>query len=666
MNTSRHLRILAVAAVAILAIFRCGTGGKGAGNGAFFVAPDGDDESPGSKKRPFMTVSRALEAVRSLPPEKAGKIVLRGGTYYDTRIDLTEKDSGLTIEAAPGETPVLYGGHPVTNWVREGDFLTAELAGVREGTWDFRAFIVNGEMRQRARLPETGAFTHLSEFKVRWMSSTGGGWERKPTEEELTTMIYKPGDLGPWLDTNNAELTIFHAWDESVVGVRSIDDRTHTITFSIPSGHPPGGFGDWMEKARTYVVWNIREGMRNPGQWYLDRTAGKLVYWPLPGEDIDTIIAIVPTAETIVRLESGIHDITLNGLALSSTTTPLITGGFGALRFDGAVSGRKLSRCRFTNLIVRNVGGWGIKASGDSLTIEGCIVENTGAGGISFNGMNVTVNNNLIHRIGIIYPSALALQGGGTDCRISHNEIHETPYSAINCGGLRTIIEYNLIYDMMQVLNDGGAIYCFAPEELIMRGNVVRGASGTRAHAYYLDERAENCVVENNLAVDTTWPVHNHMTKNCIIRNNVFIDSGHQLLTFPRTSGMKFERNILIADDITFEAPTASSAKTPLPKNVPEAVKPFLNANGITEMPNNIVYSRTGTVNHKIIGDYSTIKTVPMEPLDGTLYTDPLLSDWEKGDYSFRQDSPAHALGITPIDVSTAGRLKTPVTKTKK
>ena len=41
------------------------------------------------------------------------------------------------------------------------------------------------------------------------------GWQRKPTDEELTTMKYKPEDLGPWLDANNAEVVVHHMWTES-------------------------------------------------------------------------------------------------------------------------------------------------------------------------------------------------------------------------------------------------------------------------------------------------------------------------------------------------------------------------------------------------------------------------------------------------------------------
>ena len=116
----------------------------------------------------------------------------------------------------------LNGGTPVTGWRRDGErFWCADLPGVKEGAWDFRALVVNGRMPERARLPESGAFVHKSVFDVRWLSSVGGGWERKPSPEELTTLRVKREDLGPHFAPTSAELTLFHEWDESLVGVKS-------------------------------------------------------------------------------------------------------------------------------------------------------------------------------------------------------------------------------------------------------------------------------------------------------------------------------------------------------------------------------------------------------------------------------------------------------------
>ena len=86
-----------------------------------------------------------------------------------------------------------------------------------------------------------GEFTHKSEWPYKWQSSQGG-WSKEPTYEELTTMVYDPKDLGSWLDSRNAELTVFHAWDDSYVGLESNDTIKHLVRFTYPATHPAGAF----------------------------------------------------------------------------------------------------------------------------------------------------------------------------------------------------------------------------------------------------------------------------------------------------------------------------------------------------------------------------------------------------------------------------------------
>ena len=42
---------------------------------------------------------------------------------------------------------------------------------------------------------------------------------RVPTMAERTTMKYDPADIGPWLEVKNAEVRVYHMWDESLLGV---------------------------------------------------------------------------------------------------------------------------------------------------------------------------------------------------------------------------------------------------------------------------------------------------------------------------------------------------------------------------------------------------------------------------------------------------------------
>ena len=83
----------------------------------------------------------------------------------------------------------------------------------------------------------------------------------------------------------------------------------------------------------------------------------------------------------------------------------------------------------------------------------------------------------------------------------------------------------------------------------IIRGNVAKdigGGPGAR-HAYYLDERSENCLVVGNLAVDVPWCLHNHMAHHNTLRDNVCIVHGDMKISFHRSHDYCLERNIFYA-----------------------------------------------------------------------------------------------------------------------
>jgi hypothetical protein len=597
-----------------------------------FVAADGNDANPGTRQRPFATLGRARDAARLLGTNQVRRIVVRGGKYYDVSLTLGPQDSGLTIEAAPGEQPILHGGRLVKGWKKDGEkFWAARLPGVKERTWDFRSLVVNGQLRPRARLPETGEFTHLTRFDARWHSTAGGGFRGADKPELKLGLKYRSGDLGPWLDVNNAELTIYHQWDDSLVGLKSHDPASQTLTFSTPAGYPPGAFG-----VRTYVVWNVREGMSRPGQWCLDRSRGMVVYWPPAGEDMGKVEAVAPAAESVIRIEgtkaTPVTGVTLRGLGISATTTPLVAGGWAAGAFKGAVEVRFARDCRLLGLRVTGVGGQGIRqADCAGGLIEFCEVTESGAGGIyDARGVSGRIASNRIAGVGRTFTSAIGLRiaGGGQkrpelshDNVIVNNEVRDCPYVGIEFDGWRNRFERNRVCDAMKVLRDGAAFYG-AGRENVLRGNVVRGIPpGTQAHAYYIDELGEKCLVESNAAFDCEWPVHMHMAANNTVRNNLFVSSGPSLLTFPKCKGFTMDRNLVVAAG---------------PIRVDHAA-------GVAAWTNNLFFSKTGPY-----------QGVP----DGERRAAPLFIAPEKGDYRFKPDSPAIKLGIKPLDVSDVGPRK--------
>ena len=599
---------------------------------AIHVSPSGSDTNPGTPDKPVATLQHALDLA---PADK--QILLHNGAFFDTSITLTAKHSGLTIAPAPRAKPTLFGGIPLTAWQKLDDRLVFRpLPAGRK--LEPRMLLVNGRYASRARFPSEGTLTHLSTFAVPWMSSTGGGWKRKPTPEELTTLRCKPGDLPANLDIKSAEITVFHMWDESVTGISAHDPSTQTLTLSPATGHPPGAFG-----VKKYVLWNIREGLTAPGQWYHDRTSNRIVYWPLAGEDMAKSTAVIPTVNTVIRIEGTqaepARDITLRGFTVSATNVPLITGGFGAAAFDGAISLSNTDNIRIENLTVSGVQGHAIntRRNCNATRVENCEISNCGAGGIYVGGTNALITNNHVHAVGRAYPSAIGIfRGGGRNNTVSHNEVHDTPYSAINYGGDSNTIEFNLIYDCMKVLHDGAAIYVFAAKNTVLRGNVARDIPDTGGYgssSYYLDERSEGCIVEGNLSVNVQRPSHNHMALKNIIRNNVFIHEGDMRLTFPKSTEHTMEGNVLYATGkIRIDNPAA-----------------------VTAWKNNILFSGTGKIEGIQLKDYSEAGQ-STRPAGESIPADPMFVDLKKGDYRYRPGSPAEKFGLKPIDVSRAGR----------
>jgi hypothetical protein len=515
----------------------------------FYVSPRGDDRHAATKDQPAATLAGARDAARGagLGPHRI--VVFPGDYFLEKTLELDARDSGLTLEPSLTNSVVLYGGKTVTGWQRDGEsFWCAELPGVKERTWDFRALIVNGRLAERACFPGTNTFDNLGTWSLPLLPAVAGHWERKPTREELTTMPYDPKDLPATLDVKNAEVRMYHMWAESLVGVASNDTQRNSLILSSEPAWPPGALN-----RRKYVVYNTREGMTRPGQWYLDRTAGRLVYWPLPVENMATCKIVAPVLERVIRIagtpQKQVEKVTVRGLMFQCTTAPLKPASFGAGAFDGAVSMAHARQCTLEGIEICNVGGLGLRA--ENLTecrIDGCRVHHIGACGVSINGSNTLIARNHIHHLGVYYPSAAAAMLGGSRLHIYRNEIHDAPYSGIIGSGKDHLIEENLIYRVMRELHDGAAIYGNL-NNCVIRGNVVRDVvevgKGFGASAYYLDEGARDCIIERNVAQGVPMPTHNHITRNTTVRDNVFIADKDMTVSFARSVGCTFERNTL-------------------------------------------------------------------------------------------------------------------------
>ena len=516
------------------------------------VAPGGDDAGPGTAAQPYATLERARDAARTAP---GSTVVLHGGLYPRTAsLVLDAKDSGVTWRAAAGEQPRLSGGRPLpaAAWqpvsdpailarlpeAARGHVLTADLKalGVSDlgamRTWGFalprRApapeLWVNGQAATLARYPKTGWLTihKVLDRGSIWGSIVGGQPELREKPDRGATFELDDPHLARWKTADDLWLFGYWWWDwaDQAVKVESIDLDQHTLKTAQPHVY---GF----RAGARYYAYNLLEELDSPGEWYLDRTAGRVYLYP-PGPIEHCQVDLSQLTAPLITLR-GAKDVTLRGLTLECSR--------GAGLTANGCQNLQVRACTIRRLAAQAVsidGGRDCLVSGCDI----CEVNN----GISLSGGDrpsltpgghAAVNNHIWNysRINRTYTMALNLQGVGL--KAAHNKIHGAPHMAIGFGGNDHVIEFNEIYDVVSESADAGAIY--TGRNWSMRGNVVRdnylhdilGLNGKGAAGIYLDDCFSSADLIGNVlyrCLGLSFLIGGG--RDNVIKNNVTIDSG--------------------------------------------------------------------------------------------------------------------------------------------
>lgn len=363
-------------------------------------------------------------------------------------------------------------------------------------------------------------------------------------------MPYRAGDLPAGFEPRNADVRLYHMWSESFVPVASNDVGRGVLHFARRMDAPAGAFG-----RRTYQVFGIREGMTEPGQWYLDRPSGTVVYWPRPGEDMARVKVVAPKVETLVQIRGEarrpVRNLRLKGLALTGTTAPCRSAGFGGERAPGALEVRHAEDCAFERLTIRHVGATGVKVhEAVRLRLAESAIVDCGASALCLYAADSEVVSNRLLRAGLAFPSACLATLGRRRLRVARNEVADAPYSGLILRGEGHCIEENCISRVMQVLHDGAAVYGNVRDSVI-RGNVVRdvvpNGAGYGASGFYCDETSADVVIEGNVTLGVPRPCHQHLARDIHVRNNTFVADGDLAISFQNCAGCTFTGNMLVA-----------------------------------------------------------------------------------------------------------------------
>lgn len=651
---------------------------------SWYVSPSGNDANPGTCERPFATLYRARDAIRELkrdkPIEEPMTVYLRGGRFsLEKLLEFTPADAGtencpITYCAYAGEKPILSGGRPVTGWRKHDERIwVADVPWAAKGNDPFTQLFVNGRRRDRARSPGAGSYFYTKRLKM-----TG---DPHPL---CLGMTFAEGDIQPWPGLEeHARIVLFHNWVNSYNSVGEIDWQQRRIRFARPAGI------FFLGPSVRYYVDNVFAALDAPGEWFLDQEHGRLYYYPLPEEDLSTAEVIAPRIrQTLITLKGDptlgmyVEHIVLRGLSFQHTDADLspdyphsVQGAHtqrGAV-FAVGLRNSTIENCEFAHLGEHAVS---LREGCAQNTIRGCHVCDMGGGGIylseeapartddGYLTSHNTIDNNFFHDGGHLFRAGCGIFLGGSASynRITHNEICDLSWMGVHLGwswtGRRPAythhneVAFNHIHHIGNgVLCDIGGIYTLgvSPGTVLHHNRIhditryERGREGYGGWGIYLDAGSSEIRVENNVVYDTRdGGLHLHNFGHPygdLIANNIFAFSADAELIRnadhePEGNQAHLERNIVYGKGARMLGGNnwRKESHFTSDRNCYWSTSATPEFNGQTFT----AWQATGRDEHSIVAD-------------------PGFVDAEHRDFRLKSDSPALAIGFSPIDLSTVG-----------
>ena len=473
-----------------------------AGEGiAIYVSPDGDDSADGSATSPLRTLSGARDKVRKICGDMDCDITvyLHGGDYrisepvvFDTR-DSATNGFHINYTAYPGETPVINGASKVTGWEKSGDKLyVADL----DRDVKLRNLYVNDH---RARM---GSVTLQSKGGVGTYSVTAGqaswAWDSGSRSDGIAYDINKVPRIPSNFD--DVEIVGGTTWNENIVCTRDIKVENGSLVMYLQQPYgaiaQTPGWNAGFSTGGTHTLYNSLSFVDEPGEFYFDKTAHKLYYYPYAWEDMSSADVEAPAAEQLIvvagkNLNERVSGLSFSGITFANTEYQLteVAGSHGkatcqaaqsyiafadsnwhkrkyemADTFPAAVNITSSTDIVFRDNVIKHTGADGLSMSNDvtNASVTGNFITDITSSGITVSHpqhvyigdaswdnhekfpkdvegvcKNIEISDNLLYQISVVhgFGGCAAITAYYADSvKILRNTIRQTAYNGIHLG----------------------------------------------------------------------------------------------------------------------------------------------------------------------------------------------------------------------------------------
>ena len=381
----------------------------------------------GSKKNPYKTVQQAIDHINEKNnPEMSYVIQLAGGVY--------EFDKTLTIDSNIKAEQIFF------TTIHTDDYAVFSGGTRLEGKWqDEGNGIYSIELNRDKKLRTlyvNGRRCYMTSKTISGMGSVGtynieagqADWAWVDGSADAGIRFTKGSIPENTRNQDDIEMVTRSTWNTTTVCV----DRVETVGLydnvylQMPYGaiaQTLGWGNEYGFKARN-IVYNVFEWLDEPGEFYFDKTAHKLYYYPREDENLKKADVVVPNVDTIVEIKGEdkdhkVSNISFQNIIFENTDWNLceVDGSYGratnqanAALFAFANDTDKPELWHDNIYRSYDMGPAAVSVtSADNISFGHCAVRHTGNEGITF--IN-DVSNSTIRACAIYDTAASALVVG--------------------------------------------------------------------------------------------------------------------------------------------------------------------------------------------------------------------------------------------------------------